>query len=179
MFLHRKTLDRPLPRGCTYPSTEAHGRTTNSSSYGAGALTPPKSTPSPCRRPDQKRHPTPRKRHHKIRKSQGEASIDRIRNMIPKPAIHWQGLVQTISRYRFKKQIPRGLSREHVGSSCPEPCILQPATAVPALKRYYQRTKLQPAAGDGPSSTKVVLPENENPAGRRRLPRIPQFMLRK
>ena len=38
------------------------------------------------------------------------------------------------------------------------------------LKLYYQRTKIQPAAGDGRSSTKVVLPENENPAGRQRRP---------
>ena len=41
-----------------------------------------------------------------------------------------------------------------------------PATAVPVLKLYYQRTKIQPAAADGRSSTKVVLPENENPASR-------------
>ena len=43
-----------------------------------------------------------------------------------------------------------------------------PATAVPVLKLYYKKTKIQPAAGEGRSSTKVVLPENENPAGRRR-----------
>ena len=30
--------------------------------------------------------------------------------------------------------------------------------------------EIQPAAGDGCSSIKVVLPENENPAGRRRRP---------
>ena len=30
-----------------------------------------------------------------------------------------------------------------------------------------QRTKIQPAAGNGRSSTKVILPDNENPAGRR------------
>ena len=40
-----------------------------------------------------------------------------------------------------------------------------PETAVPVLKLYYQRTRIQPAAGDGGSSTKVVLPENEDPAG--------------
>ena len=34
-------------------------------------------------------------------------------------------------------------------------------TAVPVLKLYNQRMKIQPAAGDGRSSTKVVLPENE------------------
>ena len=45
---------------------------------------------------------------------------------------------------------------------------IQPAAGDggPVLKLYYQRTKIQPAAGDGSSSTKVVLPENENPAGR-------------
>ena len=43
-----------------------------------------------------------------------------------------------------------------------------PATAVPVLKLYYQRTKIQPAAGDGRSSIKAVLPENENPGGRTR-----------
>ena len=48
--------------------------------------------------------------------------------------------------------------------------ITQPATAVPVLKLYYQRTKIQPAAGHGRSSTKVVLPENKNPTGRRRRP---------
>ena len=42
-----------------------------------------------------------------------------------------------------------------------------PETAVPVLKLYYRRAKIQPAAGGG-SSTKVVLPEKENPAGRRR-----------
>ena len=41
-----------------------------------------------------------------------------------------------------------------------------PETAVPVLKLYYQRREMQPAAGDGGSSTKVVLPEKENPAGR-------------
>ena len=35
---------------------------------------------------------------------------------------------------------------------------------------HYQRRKIQPAAGDGRSSTKVVLPEKENPAGCRRPP---------
>ena len=66
-----------------------------------------------------------------------------------------------------------------------------PATAVPVLKLCYQRTKSQPAAGnghwstirlfyqrtkiqpaavDGRSSSKVVLPDNENPAGRRPRP---------
>ena len=45
-----------------------------------------------------------------------------------------------------------------------------PATAVSVLKLYYQRTKIQPAAGDDRFSTKVVLPEDENPAGRRRRP---------
>ena len=34
----------------------------------------------------------------------------------------------------------------------------------------YQRTKIQPAAADGRSSTQVVLPDNENPAGRRGRP---------
>ena len=37
-------------------------------------------------------------------------------------------------------------------------------TAVPVLELYYQRMKIQPAAGDGRSSTKVVLLEKENPA---------------
>ena len=37
-----------------------------------------------------------------------------------------------------------------------------PETAVPVLKLYYQRAKTQLAARDGRSSTKVVLPENEN-----------------
>ena len=36
-----------------------------------------------------------------------------------------------------------------------------PETAVPVLKLYYQRTEIQQAAGEGDSSTKVVLPENE------------------
>ena len=36
--------------------------------------------------------------------------------------------------------------------------------------RYYQRMKIQPAAGDGRSRAKFVLPENENPAGCRRRP---------
>ena len=97
---------------------------------------------------------TPKSGNH-----QGDASIDRIRNMIPTCAIHWQGLVHAISRYRFKKQITRGRSREHGGSSCP-------ATAVPVLKLYYQRMEIQPAAGNSRSSTKLVLPETENPAGR-------------
>ena len=35
----------------------------------------------------------------------------------------------------------------------------------PVLKLYYQRTKIQPAAGDGRSSIKVVLSKDENPAG--------------
>ena len=38
------------------------------------------------------------------------------------------------------------------------------------LKLYYQRTKIQPVARDGRSGTKVIRPENENPAGRRRRP---------
>ena len=79
--------------------------------------------------------------------------------MISKCAIHWQGLVQAISRYRFEKRITRGRSTAHGGSSCP-------TTPVPVLKLYYQRTKIQPDAGDGRSSTKLLLPKNENPAGR-------------
>ena len=44
-----------------------------------------------------------------------------------------------------------------------------PEAVVPVLKKlYHQRTKIQPAAGDGGSSPKVVLPENDNAAGRRR-----------
>ena len=38
------------------------------------------------------------------------------------------------------------------------------------LKLYYQRTKIHPVAGDGRSSTKVVLPANEDPPGCRRRP---------
>ena len=83
--------------------------------------------------------------------------------MIPKCAIHWQVLVQAISRYRFKKEITRGRSSEHGGSLCP-------ATAFPVLKLYYQRMEIQPGTGDGRSSTKLVLPENGNPAGRRPRP---------
>ena len=57
-----------------------------------------------------------------------------------------------------------------VAARAQNPGIMQPATAVPVLKLYYQRTKIQPAVGHGRSSTKVVLPENENPAGRRPRP---------
>ena len=74
----------------------------------------------------------------------------------------------------------------------PSPGARGPATAVPVLKLYCRRTKIQPADGDGRSITKLVLPEkkiqpaagdgcsstklvlvlpeNENPAGRRRRP---------
>ena len=45
-----------------------------------------------------------------------------------------------------------------------------PATAVPVLKLYCRRTKIQPAAGDGRFSIGLVLPEDENPAARRRRP---------
>ena len=43
-------------------------------------------------------------------------------------------------------------------------CCWSARDSVPVLTLYYQRTKIQPAAGDGRSSTKVVLSENENPA---------------
>ena len=66
-------------------------------------------------------HTTPTKSTPKSGNQQFDASIDKIRNMIPKSAIHWQGLVKAVSSYRFKKQIPRRRSREHGGSSCPEP----------------------------------------------------------
>ena len=49
-------------------------------------------------------------------------------------------------------------------------CPGSPKTAVPVRKLYYQRAKIQLAAEDGRSSTAVVLPENENPAGRQRRP---------
>ena len=94
--------------------------------------------------------------------------------MIPKSTIHWQGPVKAISRHRFKKQIPRGRSREHSGSSCPEPWYHaaghgrsgtqvglpenENPAGVPVLKLYYQRTKIQPADSHG-RSTQVVLPE--------------------
>ena len=45
-----------------------------------------------------------------------------------------------------------------------------PATSVSVLNLDYQRTKIQPAAGDVRLSTKLRLPENENPAGRRQRP---------
>ena len=42
--------------------------------------------------------------------------------------------------------------------------VARPARAAgPIIKLYYQTTKIRPATGDGRSSTKVVLPENENP----------------
>ena len=71
--------------------------------------------------------------------------------MIPKRAIHWQGLVQADAQENM------------LAARAQNPGMLQPTTAVPALKLYYQRTKIQPAAGDGRSSAKVVLPENDNP----------------
>ena len=102
-----------------------------------------------------KRHPTPTKGTPKSGNHQGSASIDRIRNMILKCAIHWQGLVQGISTYRFKKHIPRARSRQHVGSSCPELWYFAAGHARSSTKLYYQSTKVQPAAGDGRSSTKA------------------------
>ena len=86
--------------------------------------------------------------------------------MIPKRVIHCYGLVQAISRYRFKRQIFfRDAQENMLATRAQNPGILQPATAIPALK-LYQRT----AAGNVRSKTKVGLPENENPAGRRRRP---------
>ena len=49
-------------------------------------------------------------------------------------------------------------------------CLLETRGGVPVLKLYYKRTKIQPAAGDGRSSIKIVPPENEYSAGRRRRP---------
>ena len=65
--------------------------------------------------------------------------------MILKSAIHWQGLVKAISKYRFKKQFLRGRSREYSGSSCPE--------------------TLYHAASHGRSSTQAVLPEKKISSG--------------
>ena len=48
--------------------------------------------------------------------------------------------------------------------------IRLPETTVPVLKLYYQKTKIHPVTGDGPSSTQVVLPENEIPSGCRGRP---------
>ena len=48
--------------------------------------------------------------------------------------------------------------------------IRLPEAAVPVLNLYCQRTKSYPVGGDSRSSTKVVLPENENPSGCRRRP---------
>ena len=68
------------------------------------------------------------------------------------------------------------MPRTLVSCSRPRPCQYSscaarerkssrpPETAVPVLKLYYQRTTVQPAAGDGRVSTEVVLSENENPA---------------
>ena len=179
--------------------------------YYEGALRHPPRQMAPHPHVDaaiSKRQPNPTKGTPKSGIHQGDASIDRIRNMIPKTAIHWQGLVKAISRYRFKKQILRGRSREHGGSSCPEPwyhaashgrsstqvvlpkngnpagrrrrpfqdasCTTKErtssrllGTAVPVLKLYYYRTEIQPAAGDGRSSTQVV---RGRKSGRRRRP---------
>ena len=55
-------------------------------------------------------------------------------------------------------------------------CLLLPE---PSRSRLPENENIQPVAGEGRSSTKVVLPGNENPAGRRRLSRTPQFMLRR
>ena len=153
-----------IPR-VSYPSDQDVG-------YWAGALrhlTLPIGPSPPCRRSDQQKAHHHDKKHLQIRKSPREASLDRIRNEIPKHAIQCQGLVQAISRYRFEKQISRGRSREHVGSSCPEPwyraaghsrsstkALLpkKPATSVSVIKLYYQKMKIQPVAGDGRPSTK-------------------------
>ena len=64
---------------------------------------------------------------------------------------------------------------------CLPETAVPPQTAVPVHRLYYQRTQIQPAAGegkiiqpvagDGHSSTlKLVLQENENAAGRRGWP---------
>ena len=42
--------------------------------------------------------------------------------------------------------------------------VLKRKRRVPVLNLYYQRMKIQPAAGDGRSSTKVVLADNNNPS---------------
>ena len=42
-----------------------------------------------------------------------------------------------------------------------------PGTSVPVLKLYFRRTKMHQVAGNGRSSTRVVLPQNENPSSRR------------
>ena len=83
----------------------------------------------------------------------------------------WNSVTCVGKRYLLPKTIPPILvmvtfakaTRESKSSRPPE-------TAVPVLKLCYQRMKIQPADADGRYSTKVVLPENENPAGPRRRP---------
>ena len=45
----------------------------------------------------------------------------------------------------------------------PESSIKLPGTAVPVPTLYCQRTTIHPFAGNGPSSTKRVIPQNEDP----------------
>ena len=71
--------------------------------------------------------------------------------------------INPAGRRRRPFQYSSCTSRERKSSRPPE-------TTIPVLKLYEQRMKIQPAAGDGRSSTKVVLTENENSAGRRRRP---------
>ena len=51
-----------------------------------------------------------------------------------------------------------------------------PATAVAVLKLYYQRASIQPAAGDGRSSIKVVLPKDET-SSRPKATAVPEMKL--
>ena len=77
------------------------------------------------RRPiTSKKHIYPTKSTSKSGIPQVDASIEKIKNMIPKRAIHCQGLVQTISRCRLKKQIPRGLLKNMLAARAQNPGIL-------------------------------------------------------
>ena len=84
------------------------------------------------------------------------------------------GVPVLMSYYQRTKENPAGRRRRpFLYYSCTtreRKSSRPPATAVPVLKLYYPRTKIQPAAGNDRFSTKVVVPEDENPAGCRRRP---------
>ena len=72
---------------------------------------------------------------------------------------------QTLPNLSFQAGAKRKKRKHMLGLLRDASVSRPPATAVSVLKLCYQGLKIQPAAGDGPSSSQVVLPQHENPAG--------------
>ena len=145
-----------------YPGTRrAWGPTKLTERAPSGTLrhpTPPKGTPSPCRRPDQQKGTPPQQKAPQNQEiTRGTPRLRGSETLYRNARFTGKGCSRQYQDIVCRSKSPWDTQENMLAAGAQNPGILQPATVVPVLKLYHQRTKIQPAAGDGRSSTIVQL----------------------